>query len=347
MRRTAFVFFLLVLAFGPGTADELPVVRLIATGGTIAMKIDPQTRAAVPAISGDDLLATVPEIKTIAKIDVEEHSNIPSDYMTPETWVALRRSVVTALQEKDVAGVVISHGTDTIEETAYFLDLTVDGPKPIVLIGALRNASERDFDGPRNLVNAARVVTSTDARGKGAMIVVNGQINAAREATKTHASSVESFKSGDFGFLGVIDPDRVVFSRAPMRRQTIALNTAPLPEVRIVPMYAGADGAMIDHAVDSDAQGIVVAALGLGNVNMPVYEAIRRALAMGVQVVIATSAPNGRVAPAYGFEGGGQTLVEAGAVLADDLSPRKARILLMLALQHTDDADVIQQYFDR
>jgi L-asparaginase len=350
MRLETCFALLLVLALSPPRAvraDELATVKLIATGGTIAMKIDPVSRAAVPAISGDDLLATVPEIERIAHIEVENFSNIPSDYMTPEIWVTLRRSVVAALEEKNVAGVVISHGTDTIEETAYFLDLTVDSEKPIVLIGALRNASEKDFDGPRNLINAARVAVSPSARGKGAMIVINGQINAAREATKTHASSVESFKSGDFGFLGVVDADRVVFSRAPVRRQTLALSGKALPDVRIAPMYAGTDGSMILHAVDQGAKGIVVAALGLGNVNKPMYEAIRRALANGVHVAIATQTPNGRVLPAYGFEGGGRTLADAGAVLAGDLSARKARILLMLALQHAQSAKDIQHYFDR
>ncbi len=243
-------------------AAPLPVVRLIATGGTIAMKIDPVKKAPVPAISGEDLIATVPDIAKVARVEVENLSNVPSDYMDPPRWVELTRSVQTALARPEVAGVIVSHGTDTLEETAYWLDLTVASDKPIVLIGAQRNASEHDFDGPRNLLNAARVCVTPDAKGKGAMIVLNNQINAAREVTKTHTSDVETFKSGDFGFLGVADADRVVFSRAPMRRQHLALRPLKegekLPAVEIVSMYGGADGSLLRSAVANGAKGIVV-----------------------------------------------------------------------------------------
>jgi L-asparaginase len=200
-------FFLAQMA----TSEELPVCQMIATGGTIAMKIDPVKNAPVPALSGEDLVAGVPGLAKIAKVRVENPFNVPSDYMDPERWVSIQNLVVKALASDEVAGVIISHGTDTLEETAYFLDLTVASEKPIILTGAQRNASEPDFDGPRNLLNAARLCVSPEARGKGAVIALNNQINAAREATKTHTSQVETFKSGDFGFLGVIDQDRIVF----------------------------------------------------------------------------------------------------------------------------------------
>jgi hypothetical protein len=179
--------------------------------------------APVPAISGEDLVATVPEIEKVARVEVQNLSNVPSDYMDPDRWVQLQKAVSEALARPEVAGVIVSHGTDTLEETAWFLDLTVDSEKPIVLIGAQRNASEKDFDGPRNLLNAARICVAPSARGKGAMIALNNQINAAREAVKTHTSDVETFKSGDFGFLGVADYDRVIFYRAPLRRQHLPL----------------------------------------------------------------------------------------------------------------------------
>ncbi len=326
---------------------ELPVVKLIATGGTIAMKIDPVTKAPVPAISGEDLVATVPEIAKVARIDVQNFSNIPSDYMDLERWVGLHKAVVGALAQHEVAGVIISHGTDTLEETGYFLDLTVSSDKPIVLIGAQRNASERDFDGPRNLLNAARVCVAPEAKGKGATIALNNQINAVREVTKTHTSDVETFRSGDFGFLGTVDSDRVVFYRAPARRQYIPLTAAVLPYVEIVPMYAGAEGTLLRAAVAAGAKGIVVQALGWGNVNLPLYEAIKEAIGKGIPVVISTRVPNGRVLPVYGFKGGGATLKEAGAIFADNLSPQKARILLMLALQTPATAQDLQKLFDR
>jgi len=328
-------------------AADLPVVKLIATGGTIAMKIDPVKNAPVPAISGDDLVATVPEIAKVAKIEVLNLANVPSDYMDPVLWVALQKAVVEALARPEVAGVIVSHGTDTLEETAYFLDLTVSSDKPIVLIGAQRNASEKDFDGPRNLLNAARICVSPDARGKGAMIALNNQINAAREVTKTHTSDVETFKSGDFGFLGNVDNDRVLFYRAPLRRQHVALTQDKLPYVEIVAMYGGADGTMIRAAVAAGAKAIVVQGLGWGNMNIPMYEAVQEAIAKKVVVIVSTRVQNGRVLPVYGFKGGGKTLKDAGAVMADNLPPQKARILAMLVLQKTSDTTELQKFFDR
>jgi L-asparaginase len=325
-----------------------PIVKLIATGGTIAMKIDPVKNAPVPAISGEDLLSTVPDISKYAKVEVKNLSNVPSDYMDPERWVGLQKAVKEALDRNEVAGVIVSHGTDTLEESAYFLDLTINSEKPIVLIGAQRNASEHDFDGPRNLLNAVRICVSPEAKGKGAMIALNNQINAARFVTKTHTSSVETFKSGDFGFLGYTDNDRVVFYQAPLRRQHIALATEQLPYVEIVAMYGGATGSMVKTAVDQGAKGIVVQALGWGNVNVPMFEAIKYAIGKSVPVVISTRVHTGRVLPVYGFDGGGKTLKEAGAIFADDLSPQKARILLMIALQSgVKDVNQLQQLFDK
>lgn len=326
---------------------ELPVVKLIATGGTIAMKIDPVKKTPVPAISGEDLVSTIPAMADVANIEVQNLFNIPSDYMDPEKWVALKKTVVETLMRPEVAGVIVSHGTNTLEETAFFLDLTVASDKPIVLIGAQRNASERDFDGPRNLYNAARICVSPDAKGKGTMITLNGQINAAREATKTHTSDVETFKSGDFGFLGNVDNDRVIFYRSPLRRQHVPLMEGKLPYVEVVAMYAGADGTLVKAAVAAGAQGIVIQALGWGNVNIPMYEAIKEVIGKGISVVISTRVPNGRVLPVYGFQGGGKTLKDAGAIFADNLSPQKARILLMLTLLTTSNAEDIQKRFNQ
>jgi L-asparaginase len=332
---------------GVAADSELPVCHMIATGGTIAMKIDPVKGAPVPALSGEDLVASVPGLNKVARVRVESLFNISSDYMDPEHWVTIQKAAINALSRDDVAGVMISHGTDTLEETAYFLDLTIASDKPIVLVGAQRNASEPDFDGPRNLINATRICVSPQARGKGVMIALNSQINAAHEATKTNTSDVETFKSGEFGFLGVVDPDRVVFHRTPARRQYIALKVGPLPRVDIIAIYAGVDGTQVRAAAAAGAKGIVIQALGLGNVNMPVYEAMKEAIKRGIVVVISTRVPNGRVLPVYGTVGGGQTLKEAGAVFADNLSPQKARILLMLALQSTSSTAEIQQLFDR
>ncbi|HEY5582349.1 MAG TPA: asparaginase [Rhodoferax sp.] len=319
---------------------------MLATGGTIAMKNDP-VKGPVPAISGEDLVATVPGIGKIASMEVHNISNVPSDYMDEGRWQSLQQATMEALRRPEVAGVVVSHGTDTLEETAWFLDLTVNSPKPIILIGAQRNASDFDFDGPRNLLNAARLCVSSEAREKGAMLVMNGQINAAREVMKTHTSDVETFKSGDFGFLGNVDEDRIVFYRSPTRRQSITLNAGKLPYIEIVAMYGGATGNMVRAAADAGAKGLVIQGLGWGNVNMPMYTAIVDVIKKGIPVVISTRVPNGRVLPHYGFTGGGKTLQDAGAIMADNLSPQKARILLMLALQADKTPAEIKKMFGR
>lgn len=347
-KKFLFVVVLMAVCLLSSHAYSQPVVKLLATGGTIAMKIDPVKKTPVPAISGEDLLALVPDIAKYAKIEVENPFNIPSDYMDPDKWIKIQKLVTAALERPEVAGIVVSHGTDTLEETAFFLDLTVKNSKPIVLTAAMRPASDPDFDGPRNLLNAVKICVSPEARDKGVMIALNGQINAAREATKTSSLSVETFKSGDHGFLGHVDFDKVYFYRSPLRRQYIPLTSEKLPDINIVPMYTGADGSMIKAAIDHGAKGIVVIAMGAGNVNIPMYEAIKNAIDKGIQVVISSRVPTGRTRPQYYsfMVGGGMSLAKIGAILADDLNPQKARILLMLLMQDPNIKSVnIQKHF--
>src|ERR1700731_2787241 len=209
-----------VCAFG----QELPKVVVLSTGGTIASKQDPVKGGYVPALSGGELVAAVPAIKKIAQIQVEQISNIPSPDMTPEIWLRLAGRINKLLARPEIAGVVVTHGTDTLEETAYFLDLTIISNKPVILVGAQRPASDPDSDGPRNLLDAIRVATAPEAAGKGAMVVMNGQINAARDVSKTSTVEVETFRSLEYGQLGVADFDQVRFYRTPLRRQTFPLS---------------------------------------------------------------------------------------------------------------------------
>lgn len=342
------VFAALFLASGAALAQNKPVVQFIATGGTIAMKVDPVTKGVVPAISGDDLMQTVPDAIKYATIEVNNFSNMSANYVEAKWWSRLTKAVDDALARPEVSGVVVAQGTDTMEETAYWLDLTVKSDKPVVMIGAQRNASERDFDGPRNLLNAIRIAALPDAKGKGVMVVMNGQINAARSVTKTHTGSVESFKSGDFGFLGEVWDDRIEFARIPLRRQHIDIGSSEMPRVEILPMFGGADGSLMRYAVDQGAKGIVVEALGMGNMNVSMFEAVKYALSKNVPVVISTRVPNGRTIPLYGFPGGGKTTFDAGAVMAGDLSPQKARLLLMLLLHQGKSSKAeLQAAFDR
>ena len=316
-----------------GEAGNFPVVHFIATGGTIAMKIDPVTKAVVPAISGDDLMQSVPDAGQYANIVVNNFSKMSANYITNEWWADLTETVQSTLDRPEVSGAIIAQGTDTMDETAYWLDLTVDSPKPVVLIGAQRNASSPEFDGPRNLLNGIRIAACPDAREKGVMVAMNNQINAARSVTKTHTANLETFQGGAFGLLGEVWDDKVVFSRAPLRRMHIPIKTKKWPVVHIFPMYAGADGMFIRHAVDNGADGIVVQAVGMGNMNISMFEAVKYALGKNIPVVISSRVPNGRTMPVYGFEGGGKTTFDAGAIMSGDLSPQKAKILLTLLLQ--------------
>lgn len=332
-------------AAGASRAEALPLCKLVTTGGTIAMRPAEPGGAPVPADSGEALLAAVPELAEIARIDVENLFNVPSPHMNPERWIALQRSVAAALEDPEVAGVIVSHGTDTLEESAFFLDLTLRTEKPVVLTGALRDAASADFDGPRNLRAAARICAHPEAGARGTMLVMDDVIHAAREVRKGHTAR-GGFHSGAAGALGVVDADRVRMLRWPEWRQHIALpEAAVLPQVDMVMMYPGASGTLLEQAVAAGARGIVVQALGLGNVNPALAAAIRDAVAGGVPVVITSRVQQGAVAPVYGYDGGGAELADAGAIFAGDLLPQKARILLMLALQHTRDPDALQAHF--
>ena len=340
---------LIALSAGPALAEP-PRIAVVATGGTIAMKLDPTTHEPVPALSGEDLVAAVPKLKDIATIEVTEFSNVPSDYMGPDRWPALARRIDALLADPGISGAIVLHGTDTIDQTAYFLDLTLKSDKPVVLVGAQRNASDADADGPRNLLNAARQILAEGALGQGVTVTLNHRINAAREVRKTHTSNVETFNSGEAGILGYVDEDRVVFGRRSLRRQTLPLPER-LPRVDLVAMYAGADGSQVRHAAESGAEAIVVEAYGWGNVNAEMHDAIAEVIARGVPVVVATRVHDGRALPVYGFKGGGNTLRKAGAVFAGDLTPDKARILTLLALPADKDARkdqaALQRVFDK
>jgi L-asparaginase len=344
---TAIVSCLAVTSTAAG--QSLPTVAVLSTGGTIASRTDPAKGGYVPALSAEDLIAAVPAIKKVARIHAQQISNISSSDMTPQIWLQLSTRINDLLSRADIAGAVVTHGTNTLEETAYFLDLTVTSSKPVVLVGAQRPASDPDADGPRNLLDAIRVATTAEATGKGVMVVMNGQINAARDVTKTNTSQVETFRSLEFGALGVVDVELVRFYRSPLRRQTVtASSKAALPRVDIVATYAGADGRSVRSLIrDGDVDGIVVTGLGLGGVPEAVFDAIQEARMRGMPVVVGTRVPTGRIFPLSATKGSALSLKAIGCVLADNLSPQKARILLMLAMTQTRDPARLQDFFDR
>jgi L-asparaginase len=329
-----------------GEAKTVPKVKLLITGGTIATYIDPKTGRPAPEPTSETMSLAIPEMSKYANVEVERFSLIVSTYIDPPYWARFASRINEIFAKEDVAGVVVTHGSDTMEETAFFLDLTVRGDRPVVLTGAQRSSTEIGADGPGNVLSAVRVAASEQARGKGVLLVMNGQINAARDVTKSNTWAVETFRSGELGFLGYVDPDNVTFYRAPLKRQTFSISGMK-PKVDIVPFYAGADGKFIRAAIDAKVDGLVIAGTGVGNANEAFDLAIKEATQKGIVVVMTTRVPNGPVFPWYAEAGGGGNLARYGVVFADNLSPQKARILLMLALGTTSDSKRLQEIFSR
>jgi L-asparaginase len=327
-------------------AGALPTVAIITTGGTIAQKYDAEAGGLVPVVSGEALVEAVPALKELAQLRVIPLVNIDSRDMTPELWLRLARLVNETLADPAVTGVVVTHGTDTMEDTAYVLELTVASDKPVVLTGAQRDAATPDADGPRNLLNAVRQAIDPDACGRGVTVTFDSKIFYARPVTKRHTSHVNAFAAGHYGQAGELDDEQVTWFGRPERGPRFAIPNK-LPRVELIYVYPGADGGLIDAAVSQGAEGIVVCGYGIGNVNRPVFEAIERARKKGINIVLTTRVLEGRVYPAYGGEGGGTSMKKLGVVFGEDLLPWKARILLMLALTVTDEPAEIQRYFGR
>lgn len=304
-------------------------IMVIATGGTIAMKMDEKTGGLVPAVSGKDLAASAPGIDAYGQIKVEEFSNIPSEFMTVEMMQKLSRFLKEREGEAD--GFVITHGTDTMEETAFFLDHTLSMEKPVVMTGAMRGASDLSADGPVNILDAVRTAADSGACGRGVLVVMNGQVHAARDVEKTDAVSVDTFQSPGWGPVGYIENHRIRWGRQAARVSFFPGDTVA-PSVWLVKCAAGISGDILDAALAAGADGVVVEGFGCGNVPRDVDRAIHRLTAQGMAVVLVSRTHHGSVEKAYAYEGGAASLEAAGCILGGNLSGQKARILLMLAL---------------
>lgn len=305
-------------------------ILLIATGGTIAMRKD-ELGKIVPAVSGTDLLESLPELQKEANWQVIDFSNLASCNMNHQRMLELSRIVNQALLDPALKGVIITHGTDTLEETAYFLDLTVKDNRPIILTASQRNASESDSDGPRNLRNSMLIALDPQAKGRGVVIALNEEIHAARDVRKLHTSHVDAFSSGELGSIGNIDNDDVLWHRKPEPSRKFNLPQR-LAEIIICKAYTGMSARTLECMVDSSVDGVVIEAFGRGNVPPEVVPAIRKLTDSGIPVVITSRCLFGRTAPAYGYPGGGADLERQGAFFAADLSTEKVRILLSLAM---------------
>lgn len=334
---------------GPLAAQELPTVVVLSTGGTIASVYDPVQGGFAPALTGAQLVQAVPGLDTLARVEVVQVVNVASTNMTPALWLQVSRSAQAMLARPDVVGVVVTHGTDTLEETAYFLDLTVGSDKPVIVVGAQRAASEPDADGPRNLRDAILTAMSPASLKMGTLVVLNGEIHAAREVTKTNTMNVSTFLTPQFGALGTVEPDGVRYYRAPLRRQHVAVSPdAVLGRVEIVTNYAGADGRVVRGILEQGGlDGLVVEASGVGNLAEGLFDALVEVRARGIPVVISTRVHSGRTLPLYAGKGSGVSLAEIGCVFADNLPPHKARVLLLAALTTTSDPARLGELFGR
>lgn len=320
-------------------------VVVITTGGTIAMKYDPITKGLVPAVSGEDLIEAVPEIADVAKVEVVEFSNVPSGHVTPKMMFDLAKLADQYAAREDVAGIVITHGTDTQEETIYLLSLVLETAKPVCITGAMRGASEMGPDGPANILAAVKVAACEDAVGRGAMLVFNDEIHAAAEVTKTHTTSCSTFASPGWGPIGHVYFDKVIFRRRPENLQKIKTKVIE-EDVHLIKAVAGMDDYLLKCLAAKPAKGIVVEALGCGNVPLGVKQGIEYVRSCGIPVVLATRTHTGRVVPAYSYEGSALSMAASNIILAGELTGQKARIKLMLVLGITKDVDLIRKYFD-
>lgn len=307
-----------------------PRVHVMFTGGTISMKIDPETAAAIPAFSGRDIVAHVPGLRRTARLSLEEYAQLPGPHVTPGWMWGLKKRIEAHLADPKIDGVVVTHGTDTIEETAFLVDLTTETTKPVVFCGAMRTLGEPGSDGPSNLLIAVQTAANRDARGHGVLIAVGEQILAAGEAVKTHTQSLGSFKS-EIGPVAILERNGVRFVRSAVRRRRVhAASIDALVDLHV--MVTGSDDRLLRASVSSGAHGLVVEGTGAGNVPPLAAAAIKDALKASIPVVITSRCGTGSVAPLYGYDGGGAQLQKMGCILGGNLVGQKARILLMVAL---------------
>ncbi|MBP0599987.1 type II asparaginase [Herbaspirillum sp. LeCh32-8] len=339
---------LCLAAAASAQAQNLPNVVILATGGTIAGTGATSTTTVgytAAKVGVDALIAAVPELKKVANVRGEQTMQIASENMNNDAWLKLAKRVNTLLAQSDVDGIVITHGTDTIEETAYFLDLVVKSKKPVVIVGAMRPSTAISADGPINLYNAVLLAGSKEAIGKGVLVTLNDQINAGREVTKTNTSTLDTFKTPELGYLGYIQGSKPFFYRQSTRKNTAdtpfdVSNLDKLPQVDIVYGYANMNPIALNAFVAAGAQGIIHAGVGDGSLNNTVVPSLTEARKKGIVIVRSSRVGQGIVA-----RNGEADDDKLDFVVSDTLNAQKARILLMLALTKTTDTKEIQKMF--
>ena len=320
-------------------------ILVVFTGGTFSMKIDNKTGGAVPSYSGTELIDKIPEARRIAELSCFDFGKYPGPHMTPELMFSLSMKIKELIAGNDYSGIIVTHGTDTLEETAYLLDLTIQTEIPIVIIGSMKNSSESDWDGPRNLIDAIHICKNENCRNLGVLVCLNGEINAASEVTKTYTEEIDSFHSLDFGALGFVQNGRVIINRLPRKLETVKTNKI-VSNVDMLTVYAGMNEKFFKYSADSGAEAIVVEALGVGNVPPAAFNGIKYAVEKGIPVILVSRCPAGETLDIYSYPGAGKHLHNIGVIFAEYLNGQKARIKLMLLLGITKDHRELQKFFE-
>jgi L-asparaginase type II len=335
--RTALLCALVATSPAVAQTAAKPLVLVVGTGGTIGSAGDYWTGNAT-RVSIADLVRTA-GIDSVATVESEQFLNVPSSAIGPARWLELSRHISDVFRSRpEVRGIVVTHGTDTMEETAYFLDLTVAGERPVVVTGSMRPSNMVGADGPANLTNAVRAAVDTAARGRGTMVLMDDRLFSARDVTKTNSTRVETFQAPERGPLAIVDPEGAFYRTRSTGRTDAQFDISgvkELPRVDIIYSYAGADSVAIDAVVAAGAKGLVIAGVGRGGMTSSQSAAVRRAVAQGVVVVASTRTGSGRVP--VGTTG--------NTIGSGDLNPQKARVLLALALTRTSDSAQIRKIF--
>jgi L-asparaginase len=306
-------------------------IAIIAAGGGIAARYDPLTGSILSAVSASELNIAVPQLSGIADIEFVDFSSMPSSYMDTAQMYKLAKLVDEIAMREDITGIVITHGTDTMEETAYFLDLSIYTEKVVCLTAAMRYADEISADGPKNLLAAVRTASCDGAQQRGVLVVMNEEIHSAREVTKTHSIHSKTFSSPFWGPLGYVDGDCVILRRTPLTMQKIFPKSL-IDDVYLLKMVAGADDYLLRCLIKKPAAGIVIEGFGRGNIPPALVPAIHEAIDLNIPIVLTTRTTGGRVRKTDGYEGSAKALSSLGVVLAGEISGPKARIKLILAL---------------
>ena len=306
-------------------------IAIIFNGGTISMKIDEKIKAAVPSLSAEEIMSMIPGVEEYAEIEAYTFSSMPSPHMTLETMLKLSKFTTELVEREDIDGVVITHGTDTLEETAYLLDLTVKTKKPVVVTGAMRSGSELGYDGPFNLATSICTAISDEAVGRGVLVCFNGELHSACEVTKRNSMALNAFSTPNFGPIGIVDNDNVIFYRDANYSEKYDVSEIK-KQVALIKCVVDMDSSYIDYLIEKGCGGIVIEALGRGNVPPKMVDGIKKATELNIPVVVVSRCFEGRVFESYGYEGGGKQLKDLGVIFGDTLPGQKARIKLILAI---------------